>query len=445
MDPRRRLFIASSAALVANAMAFSICTDIMGDFERVFQLTKVEAGQAVSWGAIGGVVVLFVGGALLDFVGIGRALWLAFVAHLAGTTVVLWAQGFWSLAVAWLFYAIAGGLVEAAVNPLAAAMYPDKKTHVLNVLHAWWPGGLIIGGLLAYALTKVFGLAGMPAWLQEHGWRIKMACVYVPVLLYAVLILGQKFPKTERVQAGVPARAMFREALRPIFLLLLICMCLTASIELGPNRWVGVFIQDIVGIRGILMLVYTSGLMFFLRFFAGPLARVISSMGILIASSVLSGLGLLWLSYATSPATLFLAATVFGVGVAYFWPTMLGVTAERFVKGGAFLLGIVGAVGGLFLAYVTIPGMGWLHDRYTRGGLPPAVAKAVVVEGRVDEARVATLAGDEKAAVEQAKRTAASTTFRYVAAMAGALVVLFCGLLVWDKATRPRAAPPGTP
>jgi hypothetical protein len=260
-----------------------------------------------------------------------------------------------------------------------------------------------------------------------------MACIYVPMALYAVLILGQQFPNTERVKAGVSTGAMFREALRPMFLLLVFCMCLTASVELGPNSWVGVFIKDIVGIPGVLVLAYTSGLMFLLRIFAAPLAKRIPSIGILIGSSVLSGLGLLWLSCATGPVTLFLAATVFGVGVCYFWPTMLGTTAERFPKGGAFLLAVVGAAAGLFLAYVTVPGMGRLHDHYTLKGLPPAVARKVVVEGRVEEARVAKLPAEQKAEVEQAKRTAASTTFRYVAIMAAVLVVLFGGILVHDR------------
>ena len=439
MDNRRRLFVASCAALVANAMAFSICTDIMGDFERYFQFTKAQAGQAVSWGAIGGTLMLFVGGALLDFVGIGRALWLAVLAHVVGLTLMICAQGFWSLAVAWTFIAIATGLVEAAVNPLAATMYPENKTHIMNVLHAWWPGGLIIGGLIAYGLTKVFTLTGASEVLQGHSWQIKMATAYVPVLIYAVLIFGQKFPQTERVKAGVSAGTMFREALRPMFLLIVLCMFLTASIELGPNRWVGVFIHDIVGIRGVLMLVYTSGLMFVMRQFSGPITARISSVGILIASSIFSGLGLLWLSYAGGPVTLFLAATVFGVGVAYFWPTMLGVTAERFPKGGAFLLGVVGAAGGLFLAYVTVPGMGKLHDHYTLAGLPGTVAAKVVVEGRVDAGLEADLPAAEKATIDAARKTAASTTFRYVAIMAAVLVVLFSIMALRDKANRKRA------
>ncbi len=437
MENRRRLFVASCAALVANAMAFSICTDIMGDLARTFKLTLAQVGAAVSWGAVFGIAVQFFGGAILDFIGVGTALWLACAAHVLGITAVICAQGFWSLTAGWLFFAIASNLVEASINPLAATMYPDRKTHILNVLHAWWPGGLIIGGLAAYGFSAVLKAVDAPRGLVEASWQIKMGFVVVPVVFYALLLLGQKFPKTERVQAGVPTKDMFREALRPMFLLLVFCMFLTASVELGPNRWVGVFIEDMIGMRGVLLLVYTSGLMFVLRFFAGPLAKRISPIGILVASSLLSGLGLLWLSYSRSALTVFLAATVFGVGVTYYWPTMLGVTSERFPKGGAFLLGMMGAAGGLFLSYVTIPGMGKLHDHYTLEHLSPAVAAKVVVDGRVSEEKLKATGEEDPEAVEmveEARRVAAATTFRIVAALAGVLLVIFGAIFLHDRA-----------
>lgn len=433
MDNRRRLFVASCVALVANAMCFSIRTDIMGDYARAFQLTMAQVGAAVSLGGFAGILVQFVGGALLDFIGIGTALWISCAAHVAGVGTVLFAQGFWSLAAGWFFLIIATNLIEAAINPLAATMYPDRKTHVLNVLHAWWPGGLILGGLVAYGFSEILVLAKAPAGLVNISWQIKMAFVLIPVAIYAFLILGQKFPKTERVQAGVSAGAMFREALRPMFLVLVFCMFLTASIELGPNLWVGVFIQDMIGIRGVLLLVYTSGLMFVLRFFAGPLAKWISPNGILVASSVLSGIGLVWLSYSTSWVGVLLASTVWGVGVTYYWPTMLGVTSERFPRGGAFLLGILGAAAGLFLSYVTNPGMGKLHDHYTLKNLPAAVSEKVVVDGRVSEERTAALSEAERAAVQEARRIAACTTFRIVAGLAAVLVLVFGGIFLYDK------------
>jgi len=433
VNNRRRLFVASCMALVANAMAFSIRTDIMGDYARAFNLSMGAVGAAVSLGGLAGILVQFLGGALLDVMGIGTALWIACAAHLAGVATVIFAQGFWTLAAGWLFLIIATNLIEASINPLAATMYPDRKTHVLNVLHAWWPGGLIIGGLLAYGFGEVLALLKAPQGIMDVAWQIKMAFVLVPVAVYALLIFGQKFPKTERVQAGVPARAMFKEALRPMFLLLVFCMFLTASVELGPNLWVGVFIQDMIGMRGVLLLVYTSGLMFVLRFFAGRLARWISPNGILLASSVLSGIGLVWLSYSTTWVEVLLAATVWGVGVTYFWPTMLGVTSERFPKGGAFLLGILGAAAGLFLSYVTNPGMGKLHDHYTLKNLPPAVAARVVVGGRVSAEKVAELGETDKAAVAEARRIAACTTFRIVAILAGILTVIFGAIFIHDK------------
>jgi len=420
-------------ALVANAMASSIFTDIMGDFESRFGLSKTSVGLAVSVGAIAGACMLFFGSALLDFIGIGTALWLAWAAHLCGLSAVIVAQGFWSLALGSFFLSIAGSLVETAINPLATAMYPRERIHVLNVLHAWWPGGLIIGGLLAYGFSKALEAGGASEATIAASWQIKLALVYVPVALYALLIFGQKFPQTERAQAGVPARVMLREALRPMFLLLVFCMFLTASTELAPGRWVGVFIKDIVGIRGILFLVYTSGLMFVLRHFAGPVAKALSPLGLLVISSVLSALGLLAMSYSAGAWAMFFAATVFGVGVTYYWPTMLGLVAERFPKGGAFLLGIIGAAGGLFLSYVSIPGMGLLHDHYTLESLPPAVSAQVVVDGRVDSSKEAALSDADKKTVEDARRIAATTTFRWVATLPAALILIFGVMLLCER------------
>jgi len=439
----------------------------MGDLGARFELNKSWLGLAVSAGAIAGVCVQFFGSALLDFIGIGTALWVACAAHLCGVTAVIAAQGFWSIALGSFFLAIAGSMVETAINPLATAMYPEKRIHILNLLHAWWPGGLIIGGLLAYGFGEALGAAHVSQETLAASWRIKLAFVYVPILIYAILIFRQPFPKTERAQAGVPARVMLREALRPLFLLLVFCMFLTASTELAPNRWVHVFVEDIVGFPGILVLVYTSGLMFVLRHFAGPVAKVFSPLGLLVVSSVVSALGLLAMSYSSGVAAMFSAATIFGIGVTYYWPTMLGITAEWFPKGGAFLLGIIGAAAGLFLSYVTIPGMGALHDHYTLDTLntqSPEVAALVVdkegwvaeevhfpysliardhlvlvkKEMRVDDDKVKALPKEQQTVVEGAKRNAAQLTFRWVAVFPAALIVIFGVMLLCERRKRPR-------
>jgi hypothetical protein len=154
---------------------------------------------------------------------------------------------------------------------------------------------------------------------------------------------------------------MFREALRPMFLLLFFCMWLTAATEIGPDQWVGSLITNMAGMHGILILVYTAGIMFLLRFFGGSLPHKLSPPGILTLSAILSAAGLWALSNISTPAQAFAAATVFGVGKTFFWPVMLGMTAERFPKGGALLLAIIGGAGNLSIAFI-LPMMGSWYD-----------------------------------------------------------------------------------
>jgi hypothetical protein len=256
------------------------------------------------------------------------------------------------------------GLVEGVINPLCATMYAHDKTRRMNMLHAWWPGGLIIGGLASYLLTKLMGLdgTGISAATRTFGWQIKLALIMIPAVVYAVMAWKEKFPATERVTAGVTNGQMGSELLKPMFVLWWICMWMTSSTELGPDQWVGSVITNLVNMQGILILVYTAGLMFVLRFFFGGVAHTLSPLGVLTASSILAGLGLYWLSAAQSPAQAFLAATVFGVGKTYFWPLMLGVTSERFPKGGPLALAVMGGTGNLAVAFI-LPFMGGWYER----------------------------------------------------------------------------------
>jgi MFS family permease len=272
------------------------------------------------------------------------------------------------------------GLVEIAINPLAATLYPKQKTHYLNLLHAWWPGGLILSGLLAsFLINPLLGLDApqVDAATASLGWKLKTALLLVPLAIYGLMCLGQKFPVTERVQANVSTGDMFLEVLRPMFLLWAVCMLLTASTELGPNQWQESVLTRTAKVSGTLVFVYTSGLMFVMRFFAGPLAHRLSPVGMLACSAVLAAAGLFWLSDVHTPVMAFVAATVFGIGIAYFWPTMLGVTAERFPKGGALLLGLMGCFGNIAISQV-LPQMGAIYDSYTVASLPADAVKQVV-------------------------------------------------------------------
>jgi fucose permease len=351
---QRRLFVASCIALVATAMTFAIRGDIMGNLGQDFSLNKEQVGYIAGAAFWGFTISIFIGGQLCDWLGMGRLLALAFLCHTAGILLTIFAPGFWLLWAATLIIGLGNGLIEAAINPLVATIYPDDKTNKLNALHVWFPGGIVVGGLVAYALSK-----------SNLDWKIKMATILIPTVIYGVMFLGQKFPATERVQAGVSTGDMFKEVLRPMFLLLVFCMLLTASTELGPNQWIPNIMTKTLpdaASAGILVLVWINGLMAIGRWFAGPIVHRMSPIGLLIGSAVFSAVGLFWLSGVQTASTAFAAATIFAIGICYFWPTMLGVTSERFPKGGAFLLGLMGAAGNLSVALV-LPIMGRIYDQ----------------------------------------------------------------------------------
>lgn len=351
---RTRLFVASCIALIATAMTFAIRGDIIGDLGQNFSLTKEQLGYIAGAAFWGFTISIFIGGQLCDALGMGRLLILAFLCHTSGILLTIFAPGFWLLWTATLIIGLGNGLIEAAVNPLIATAYPDDKTNKLNALHVWFPGGIVIGGLIAFLLSR-----------SHLDWKIKMATILVPTLVYGILFLGQKFPVTERVQAGVSTGDMFKEALRPMFILLVFCMLLTASTELGPNQWIPNIMTKTLpdaANAGILVLVWINGLMAVGRWFAGPIVHRMSPIGLLIGSGLFAAAGLFLLSNVQTSFAAFAAATVFAIGICYFWPTMLGVTSERFPKGGALLLGLMGAAGNLSVALI-LPVMGKIYDQ----------------------------------------------------------------------------------
>jgi MFS family permease len=373
---RGRLFAASCVALVTTSMVFSIRGDILDALGADFHLSKQETGVLLSPAFWGFTLSILIGGSLVDFFGMRRLLRLSGWGYIVAILAIIFAPapagpvqpyysdpGFVLLYAAMLLLGLSQGLVEGVINPLCSTLYPHEKTHRLNVLHAWWPGGLIIGGLIAVAITHLMGLgaAGTSAAGATLGWQVKLATVLVAAVAYMFMIRGQQFPPTERVAAGVPAADMFREALRPMFLLLWCCMWMTAATELGTDQWVGSLITNLTGMQGVLILVYTAGIMFGLRFFGGPLAHRFSPMGLMTLCAILSTIGLYGLGRATTPPQAFAAATLFGVGKTFFWPVMLGMTAELFPKGGALLLAIMGGTGNLAVAFI-LPIMGGWYD-----------------------------------------------------------------------------------
>ncbi len=365
-----KLFVGSCVALIATAMTFAVLSAIMNPLKQQFLLTNEQAGWIGGAGLWGFPISILIFGPLCSVLGIQFLLRLAFVFFVSGISLMIFANGFWMLFFGALTIAFANGLVEGACNPLVATLYPDRKTEKLNQFHVWFPGGIVIGGLLCFFLDKV-GIT---------SWQLKVGSILIPTFSYAVIMLMENFPETERAQSGVSFGEMIKETLgRPLFILLFICMMITASVELGPNRWIPAVLES-GGIPGMLVLVWTSLLMALLRQFSGPVVNKLSPTGMLLGSAILSGIGLYMLSHANTYTSIFIADTIFAIGVCYFWPTMLGVAAERVPKGGEFALALLGVAGNVAVGLLTIPLMGRVADYYGHEKFETQKTIAVVQE-----------------------------------------------------------------
>jgi hypothetical protein len=413
-----RIFILSVLALVTAGISFALRGSIAGDLQTTFfdPIDKLRSAEMI--GAVLGVAFLgfaftiAIGSPLLDYLGMGRLLTLSSLCFITGTCIVIFAgqiaQGAAVYRVIWFGMVVTGigwGLVETVINPLTTTLYPNDKTERLNILHAWWPGGIIMGGLIGLAIGAM-----------NIGWQVKLGVVLIPAITFGVVCLGTKFPPTERVASGVTAGQMFAELKRPMFIVWFLSMFLTAASELAPGQWVDLALTRTVGMHGIWLLIYVSGMMFVMRHFAGTLAHKLSPVGLLWVSCLLASCGLLLLSVANSPVTGLLAATVWGTGVCYMWPTMLAASSERFPRGGALLMGLMGTAGTLSI-YFVLPAMGSVFD-----------TTKIQVAGGADA--FSRLTGD---ALNQVEMIAAQTSFRYVAALPAILLIVFGAIWLYDK------------
>jgi MFS family permease len=341
---------------------------------------------------------------LLDQIGMKRCLLGAGVCFIFGPLLIVTAghlaTGMTVYTIVWLGMLLSGigwGLTEAAINPLTAQLYPEDTTHRLNVLHAWFPGGIIVGGLVGFFLS-----ATLP-------WQGIMALVMIPAALTVVIAATTTFPPPLRSETGVSFGEMVGEVFRrPSFFIWFGAMFLTAASELAPGQWIDVALSNRVGMRGILLLVYVNALMFVFRHFAGRLANKISNPGLLWVSSLLAAIGLFMLSQAQTPVTAVLASTVWGLGVCVMWPTMLASVAERYPRGGSWAMGLVGSAGAL-ASFFVLPLLGAMFDKakIEFAGGPEAFAQ---------------LAGAAKLAVEDA---AASVSFQRLAILPVILLLVF--------------------
>jgi MFS family permease len=418
---KSKLFLISIIALVTAGVSFSmrssIATALRTTFFDPINATHSEQmiGSVLGIASLGFAITIAVGSPLCDYLGMGTLLMLSSFCFMAGTLVVDFAgqlatgeSVYWVLWGGVLLLGVGWGLVEAVINPLITTLYPDEKTAKLNSLHAWWPGGLIIGGLLGLLLDKM-----------DLNWQMKIGATLLPALAFLLLTIGTKFPPTERVASGVSTGQMFKELLRPMFVVWFLSMFLTAASELAPGQWVDNALTRTVGMRGIWLLIYVSALMFVMRHFAGGIAHKLSPVGLLWCSSLLASLGLVALSFANSPVTGLLAATVWGTGVCYMWPTMLACSSERFPRGGALLIGLMGTAGNLSVSFV-LPQMGAIFDR----------AKVELAGGQTAFSLLEKTGGSE---LERILGIAAQRSFLYVAILPAVLLVVFGAIWLYER------------
>ncbi|WP_034044585.1 MFS transporter [Wocania ichthyoenteri] len=347
---KNKLFLASCLALITTSMTFAIRARL----ETVFGpegigLTLEQLGYAFAPAFFGFTIAMIVGGPLVDLLGIKKITWIAFFTHIIGIVLTLMADSITSLFIATLFVGIGNGMVEAALNPLVASMYPDNKTKMLNRFHVWFPGGIVIGSILGWLIMDVMGLS----------WQVMVATLFIPLIIYGIMFFGQKFPVTERVQLGISNKKMFKSVLNPLFLFMVLCMFLTAASELGTTQRIESLLKESVS-APLLVLAFINGIMALGRLSAGQVVHKLSPSGMLLYSAIFTFIGL-WMLTITSGGMTFVAAAVFAVGVTFFWPTMLGFVAEYLPETGALGLSIIGGAG-MFSVSIVLPVMGRLMD-----------------------------------------------------------------------------------
>lgn len=430
-----RLLWAGFMAILASGVGFSIRAGILGQWAEQYGFTQTELGAITGGGLTGFGIIILISALIADKIGYGKLMVTAFVMHLTSAVLTL-ATGpaflsggktaafqclFWGM----FLFAVGNGIAEAVVNPLVATLFPKQRTHYLNILHAGWPGGLVVGGIIAFVFTgeSLFGWRPLE---KELPWQYQISFFLVPVALYGLMMLGQHFPKSEASVQGISYKNMLRELgmlgggvicvllglffqsdlglpfiaavaiagglwlalsyatgfhLGPILLaVLLVTHALVGYVELGTDSWISRITGAIMDSKqyGLLLLVYTSTLMFILRFFAGPIVEKISPLGLLCFSGVLGATGLTMLGNAQGAlATVWycvIAATVYACGKTFLWPTMLAVASEQFPRGGAITIGAVGGVGMLSAGLLGGPGIGFQQDHYASESLKQADA-----------------------------------------------------------------------
>jgi MFS family permease len=432
-------------AILAAGVGFSIRGGILGIWSAKFGFTGLETGLINGAGFTGFCFGIIIGGLIADKIGYGKLVVVAFLLHALSAVVTFAANDGMATRTAFVIlwsgtfiFALANGTLEAVANPLVATLFPNNRTHYLNILHASWPAGLVLGSFIGGYWGETL------AW----GWKTRLALFLIPTVIYGVMFFGQHFPKSEASQKGLKLGEMlrdvgvigsavvgflvglfFKDGLGPLLggltnstffasniwtylsiavgavvwlslsnlsrwamgawllFTLFVAHALVGAVELGTDGW----IQNITGNflttkQGTLLFVFTSAIMFSLRFCAHFIEKRIglSPLGILLTCAILACVGL---NFAAGIATFggaLGALAVYAIGKTFFWPTMLAVASDRFPRTGAVAISIMGGIGMMSAGLIGSPGLGYAKDRFASEALqktdPETYASSTVAE-----------------------------------------------------------------
>ncbi len=402
----RRLLWAGFVAILAAGMGFGIRGGIFDNWGAEFGFTGAQLGAIGGAGFSGFCFGIILGGLVCDRIGYGKLVIAAFALHVLSAIVTVSAEGataYTTLYIGMFIFALANGTLEAVANPLVATLFPENRTHYLNILHASWPAGLVLGGVIGWVLDD----------RMQVDWRIALTLYLVPTVVYGVMFFRQHMPQSEAAKSGLRLGEMLKDVgilgslvicyllalfgqsamgLAPpvayaiagavllavawmtrfalgswLLFVLFITHLLIGAVELGTDGW----IQNITGNlltseQGKILFVITSATMFALRFCADFIERRLglSPIALLLGCSVLACIGLNLTSAITGFGGALFALIVYAVGKTFFWPTMLAVASDRFPRTGAVAISIMGGIGMMSAGLVGTPGLGYAKDRF---------------------------------------------------------------------------------